>query len=125
MASDQQSDLFCATVFDAGRDFASKVGVALELIMMDWSDIVRYSGEVGFQPRFRLLLSTNEFTGPRFQPFAGNRENKSSSKEIRSGMPASTSMRCPRVGGQPFGFLDPQILGFWIPSAPASFSSTT
>jgi hypothetical protein len=29
----------------------------------DWSDIL---GEVGFQSRFRLLLSRNEFPGPGF-----------------------------------------------------------
>jgi hypothetical protein len=39
------------------------MGVALELIMMIGPIFL---GEVGFQARFRLLLSTNEFPAPGF-----------------------------------------------------------
>ena len=61
------------------------MGVALELIMMDWSDIL---GEVGFQPGFRLLLSTNEFPAPGFNLSTEIGKISLPRGEVRSGMPA-------------------------------------
>jgi hypothetical protein len=44
-------------------EWCSKVGVALEFIMIDCPI---FEGEFSFQPFFRLLLSTNEFPSPGY-----------------------------------------------------------